>query len=91
MPKYLGPANIIEHAGKWYRVGDNIPMNKETVDHMAANGHRFEGTDPALESGTRLAFTPTPPLAMPHDDRGQQINVPADRHTAAPAAPAGKE
>jgi hypothetical protein len=66
-------------------------MNKEEVAHHAANGHRFEGNDPSMESGIVLGYVPEPPLAQPHDDRGQVIETRETARGATVAAPSKSE
>lgn len=71
MPKYVGPADAILFKERWYRPGDNVPMDAEEVEHhVVFAGQQFEGYDP--RSGVLLPTITRPP-ANPMDDRGQEI------------------
>lgn len=63
--RYLGPATTVEYNDHHYVQGDVIPMPEKVLKRMAAQGHRFEGVEPAGP------IEPTPRPVMRFDDRGQ--------------------
>lgn len=80
--KYLGPSHTVIYKDHVYRPGDDIPMNKEEIARMVANGHRFEekgdtftGLDSALREGEVGATEQSVPEFGPVDDRGQMLPV----------------
>lgn len=76
MPIFEGPSDVLEYDGKFYRPGDNVPMNDESVEHhVVFAGLRFK--DYEAKTGRPLPVLPGT-LAMPHDDRGQAYDIPEE-------------
>jgi hypothetical protein len=73
MATYLGPASTFTYKEHVYLPGENVPMSKELLERAVADGHHFEGVEPAGGANRRSAppREPTPPPVMRFDDRGQ--------------------
>jgi hypothetical protein len=73
MATYLGPASTFTYKEHVYLPGENVPMSKELLERAVADGHYFEGVEPAGGANRRSAppREPTPPPVMRFDDRGQ--------------------
>jgi hypothetical protein len=93
---YQGPSDVLEFpggSGKYYRKGDKMQIGKDDRAALEMGGHFFTDTDhqAVAELVATRVQEQSQPLAQPFDDRGQQLTVPENKHTAVDApAPAAQ-